>query len=73
MTASGLVFWMMASMLGTAFVVLKLCDVIDWSWVWVTIPFWGIFALRAIMTLLYYLVTNKEERKLDRIKRTLGA
>ena len=29
------------SMLGVAFVVLKLCGVIDWSWVWVTLPFWA--------------------------------
>ena len=28
------------AMLGTAFVVLKLCKVIDWSWWWVTCPFW---------------------------------
>lgn len=27
--------------LGVAFVVLKLCGVIDWSWWWVTAPFWG--------------------------------
>ena len=28
-------------LLGVAFVVLKLTDVIDWSWWWVTAPFWG--------------------------------
>ena len=28
------------SLLGLAFVVLKLCGVIDWSWWWVTSPFW---------------------------------
>jgi hypothetical protein len=27
-------------MLGVAFVVLKLCEVIDWSWWLVTAPFW---------------------------------
>lgn len=26
--------------LGIAFVVLKLLKVIDWSWWWVTLPFW---------------------------------
>lgn len=29
------------SLLGVAFVVLKLLNVIDWSWWWVTAPFWG--------------------------------
>ncbi len=32
-------------LLGIAFVVLKLCDVIDWSWWWVTAPFWIPFAV----------------------------
>ena len=28
-------------LLGIAFIVLKLCKVINWSWWWVTAPFWG--------------------------------
>lgn len=28
-------------LLGVAFVVLKLLGVINWSWWWVTLPFWG--------------------------------
>jgi hypothetical protein len=28
-------------LLGVVFVTLKLCKVIDWSWWWVTAPFWG--------------------------------
>jgi hypothetical protein len=28
-------------LLGVAFVVLKLTGFIDWSWWWVTLPFWG--------------------------------
>lgn len=27
-------------LLGVSFVVLKLTHVIDWSWWWVTLPFW---------------------------------
>ena len=26
--------------LGLVFIVLKLCKVIEWSWVWVLCPFW---------------------------------
>lgn len=29
-------------MLQVAFIVLKLCGVINWSWLWVTAPFWGL-------------------------------
>ena len=34
-------------LLGVVFVTLKLCGVIDWSWWWVTAPFWGGFAILA--------------------------
>lgn len=36
-------------LLGVAFVVLKLCGVIAWSWWWVTAPFWGGFLLFLIV------------------------
>lgn len=29
-----------AGLLGVAFVVLKMCKVIDWDWLWVLAPFW---------------------------------
>ena len=32
-------------LLGVAFVVLKLTGYIDWSWWWVTLPFWGGIAM----------------------------
>lgn len=35
--------------LGILFVALKLTHVIDWAWVWVTVPFWGIFVLIAVI------------------------
>lgn len=36
-------------LLGVAFVVLKLTGVIDWSWWWVTAPFWGPFAVGLVV------------------------
>ena len=36
-------------LLGVAFVVLKLCHVIDWSWWWVTCPFWGGLAVVVVI------------------------
>lgn len=36
-------------LLGIAFVTLKLTGVINWSWLWVTAPFWGGFALLIII------------------------
>lgn len=40
-------------LLGVAFVVLKLTGVIDWSWWWVTLPFWGGFALAILIIMLF--------------------
>lgn len=39
-------------LLGVAFVILKLCKVITWSWWWVTLPFWGGLALVLIILLV---------------------
>lgn len=38
--------------LGVAFVVLKLIGVINWSWWWVTAPFWGPFALVLVVLVI---------------------
>lgn len=38
-------------LLGIAFVVLKLCGVIAWSWWWVLAPFW--FPTAAVLAILF--------------------
>jgi phosphoglycerol transferase MdoB-like AlkP superfamily enzyme len=43
-------------LLGVAFVILKLCGVISWSWWWVTAPFWGGFAIGAAILLIVGLI-----------------
>ncbi|MBQ6097894.1 MAG: hypothetical protein IJK99_09125 [Bacteroidales bacterium] len=40
-------------LLGIVFVVLKLCHVIDWSWWWVTCPFWGGIAIAIVIFFIY--------------------
>lgn len=40
------------SLLTIAFIVLKLCGVIHWSWWWVTVPLWG----PAAVSLFFYVV-----------------
>lgn len=39
------------TVLGIVFVVLKLTGTIDWSWWWVTLPFWGGIALVIVILL----------------------
>ncbi len=43
-------------LLGCIFVALKLCNVIDWSWWWITAPFWGGFALVLVGLTLWGIV-----------------
>jgi len=45
-----------AGLLGVAFVILKLCKVIGWSWWWVTCPFWGPAALALVIFSVILLV-----------------
>lgn len=42
-------------LLGIAFVVLKLVGVINWSWWWVTVPFWGQIIVVLILLLIILL------------------
>ncbi len=41
------------ALLGIAFVVLKLCNVIQWSWIWVLAPFWIPVVLSIILILIF--------------------
>ena len=38
-------------LLGVLFVGLKLTGVINWSWWWVTLPFWGALAIAGVIIL----------------------
>lgn len=52
-------------LLTIAFVVLKLCKVIAWSWWWVLSPIWIVVAL-AVFFLLIALVCEIIARRIDR-------
>lgn len=43
-------------LLGVAFVILKLCHVIEWSWWWVTAPFWGGLAIYIVILAIALIV-----------------
>jgi len=63
-TASGGIS--VSTLLGVAFIVLKLTGHIDWPWVWVVSPFWiplalalGVLAVIAIGFLISLILANK--------------
>ena len=44
-------------LLGVAFIILKLLDVITWSWFWVTAPLWGGFVIAiTLYTIAFFLI-----------------
>jgi energy-coupling factor transporter transmembrane protein EcfT len=40
------------AILGIVFIILKLCGVIAWSWLWVLAPFWGPLALALVLAVI---------------------
>jgi hypothetical protein len=56
MKNSGLSF---CELLTVVFVILKLCNIIKWSWIWVLSPLW-------ISLLLYFLIIGIFYRRINR-------
>lgn len=47
----------MTGLLGVVFVVLKLTNIISWSWWCITLPFWGLIVLALLFFAYVYTVT----------------
>lgn len=45
-----------AGLLGIVFIVLKLCGIIDWPWVWVLCPFWIGLAVLLTIVLIFAII-----------------
>jgi hypothetical protein len=65
-SSSGIGFF---GLLGVAFIVLKLCGVINWSWIWVLAPLWGGFAFILLVLLIAFLIVVFTDAKLKVKKR----
>lgn len=50
----------LCSLLGIVFLVLKLCGVIDWRWLWVLAPFWGGLALNVLVIVVAVILTVRD-------------
>ena len=46
-------------LLQIAFIILKICKVISWSWLWVLSPFWISTLIRIILIIIIALKKNK--------------
>lgn len=56
-------------LLGIAFIVLKLCHVIDWSWWWVTCPLWAGFAIVLVMLAAYVFLKAGRQATKERARK----
>ena len=45
-----------SGLLGVAFIILKLCKIISWSWWWVLAPFWIPIILVIVLVIIYALL-----------------
>jgi len=52
-SSSGIGF---SGLLGITFIVLKLTEVIDWSWWWILAPIWGILVIIILLSILITIV-----------------
>ena len=46
-------------LLQITFIVLKLCGVVDWSWLWVLCPLWGSAAIFVIFLIIVIVFIKK--------------
>lgn len=51
-------------LLTVVFVVLKLCGVINWSWVWVLAPLWISVALVTLILIIFLIIAVILDRKM---------
>lgn len=58
-TSGGIGF---AGLLTIVFIVLKLCNVIKWSWVWVLSPLWISVALFFVILIIVLIIGNCSNR-----------
>ena len=52
-------------LLTITFIVLKLCKVIDWPWVWVLSPIWIVVALILILAAIRVIMRDRRNRSDD--------
>ena len=55
-SAGGIGFF---GLLFIALMVLKLTNIIDWSWWWITAPLWGPFVLVILILIVWFLILMK--------------
>lgn len=60
-TSKGIGF---VGLLQIVFIVLKLCGVIDWKWVWVLAPAWIDLGLGVILLIAFAIIEVRKESKL---------
>lgn len=53
----------LAGLLGVVFVTLKLCGIIDWSWWWVTLPFYAPVVLFILFLIVIIILGSETDNR----------
>lgn len=56
-----------AGVLFIVFLILKLCNVIHWSWVWVTAPLWITVGIVIIICVIVGIINGIERHKMNKL------
>lgn len=52
-----------AGLLAIVFIVLKLCKVINWSWIWVLSPIWSPLAIVILLVSLQLILKKRSSKR----------
>ena len=62
----------LTTLLQVAFIVLKLCKVINWSWWWVLAPIWIDIALVLVCFGIYLLIVKRQDKEWRELMKKSG-
>lgn len=49
--------FIITSLLTLLFIILKLCNIISWSWIWIVSPLWIVLGINILIILVFFIYT----------------
>lgn len=49
--------FIITSLLTLLFIILKLCNIISWSWIWIVSPLWIVLGINILIILVFFFYT----------------
>ncbi len=58
-------------LIGIVAIILKLCNILDWQWWLITLPFWGViafFIIKILIEIIHAVVSDKMKHRKENIQ-----